>query len=470
MNEEMLNSAPQPEELQGKLRTAVDAIRTLRPPEIDIIAWKTPDEGNIHHEEQESATPSPTTQRPHCSVQRRKRLSRVFVVATTAAVAVCVWLGLGVSPSKITGPAPMVFGDTLEQIQKAKTITWKTVFYEHITNKSETETWLRETTAECAYKAPGLRREVRFDENGQIEWTEITDWIHGRRLTCDPKKKTATIKEITPCHDPAGPFDYYEKKLRESNLQWIEKRKTATGEVNIFRNAYRDYANDRDCSADVWIDATTKQLVAAYNPGADIYDHEHDLASKESPKDTYCHYMMGGGERDIRFDTPLNDSLFSLEPPEGYAVEVKQRDHVTEQETIDYLGLVAEFNDQTFPDQLPTSPSLLKKRNETLKKQDKPETLTPVERKLLDIDMRYGWRFGTVSDAPIYVFFYWAEDSIVKDSFRYLGKGVTLGDKDRIVCWYKLKDAKDPNAYRVLYGDLTVKDVVAKDLPLPVEP
>ena len=55
-------------------------------------------------------------------------------------------------------------------------------------------------------------------------------------------------------------------------------------------------------------------------------------------------------------------------------------------------------------------------------------------------------------------------------SFRYFGKGVKLGDKDAIVCWYKLKDAKDPNTYRVVYGDLSVKDVAAKDLPLPVEP
>jgi hypothetical protein len=58
----------------------------------------------------------------------------------------------------------------------------------------------------------------------------------------------------------------------------------------------------------------------------------------------------------------------------------------------------------------------------------------------------------------------------VEDSFRYLGKGVKLGEKDRIVCWYKLKDAKDANTYRVVYGDLSVKDVAVKDLPLPVGP
>ena len=63
---------------------------------------------------------------------------------------------------------------------------------------------------------------------------------------------------------------------------------------------------------------------------------------------------------------------------------------------------------------------------------------------------------------------HFVEDHTVEKSFRYLGKGVKLGDKDRIVCWYKLKDAKDANTYRVVYGDLSVKDVAPEDLPLPV--
>src|SRR5438309_1284033 len=57
--------------------------------------------------------------------------------------------------------------------------------------------------------------------------------------------------------------------------------------------------------------------------------------------------------------------------------------------------------------------------------------------------------------------------SMAENSFRYLGNGVKLGDKDRIVCWYKLKDAK---TYRVVHGDLSVRDVQAEDLPLPVQP
>jgi hypothetical protein len=38
------------------------------------------------------------------------------------------------------------------------------------------------------------------------------------------------------------------------------------------------------------------------------------------------------------------------------------------------------------------------------------------------------------------------------------------------VCWYKLKDAKDPKSYRVLYGDLSVKDDAPEGLPLGVQP
>ena len=61
---------------------------------------------------------------------------------------------------------------------------------------------------------------------------------------------------------------------------------------------------------------------------------------------------------------------------------------------------------------------------------------------------------------------FFAEENTVENSFRYLGKGVKLGDKGRIVCWYKLKGAK---AYWAVYGDLSVKDVAPEDLPLPVE-
>ena len=86
---------------------------------------------------------------------------------------------------------------------------------------------------------------------------------------------------------------------------------------------------------------------------------------------------------------------------------------------------------------------------------------TPLEQKVLDTVEYY---IDVVKGDPVGRFI---EDSTVEKSFRFLGKGVRLSDKGRVVCWYKLKGA---TTYRVVYGDLSIKDVPAEDLPLPVEP
>jgi hypothetical protein len=64
--------------------------------------------------------------------------------------------------------------------------------------------------------------------------------------------------------------------------------------------------------------------------------------------------VAGGGfvDHDIVYDTTLDDSLFSLSPPAGYELTTEDRPKVTEQQMIDYFGIVAEYNDKTFPDQV----------------------------------------------------------------------------------------------------------------------
>jgi hypothetical protein len=49
----------------------------------------------------------------------------------------------------------------------------------------------------------------------------------------------------------------------------------------------------------------------------------------------------------------------------------------------------------------------------------------------------------------------------LKDS-HYAGSGVKVGEADKAVFWY-LPEGSD--TYRVIYGDLSVKDVAAGDLP-----
>jgi outer membrane lipoprotein-sorting protein len=359
------------------------------------------------------------------------------------------------------------FAKTFEHIQKAKTMTWKSVGYEHVSTWDKKRTWAHRDVVKRAYKAPGLHRFERLDDNGQITQVEIRDFGRGRIVTLYPKEKKAVVEEIAPGHGDSGPLGSDLEKLNAPNLQWVGKRKTADGEVNVFRHAFRWFiGKECDYSNDFWIDAKTKQLVALYTPGADVYDPEHDPVKGNPPGDGRRHHIMGGGCVDIRYDVPLDDSLFSVEPPEGYAVEVKKPDRITEKEMIEYFGLVADFNDKTFPDQVfPSSWNLLEKYERAMKKPEKERA--PAAQRLWDANMLYCRRFGAASNVPMG--FLTDPDNIVKGSFRYLGKGVKLGDKNRIVCWYKLKGAKDPTTYRVLNGDLSVKDVVPKDLPLPIE-
>ena len=46
--------------------------------------------------------------------------------------------------------------------------------------------------------------------------------------------------------------------------------------------------------------------------------------------------------------------------------------------------------------------------------------------------------------------------------WKYAGSGVKLGDADKAIFWYQPKDSQ---TYRVIYGDLSVKDVAPESLP-----
>ncbi len=45
---------------------------------------------------------------------------------------------------------------------------------------------------------------------------------------------------------------------------------------------------------------------------------------------------------------------------------------------------------------------------------------------------------------------------------QYAGNGVKLGEADKAIFWYRPEGAE---TYRVIYGDLSVKDVAAENLP-----
>jgi hypothetical protein len=424
------------------------------PPVVDFDAWqKQHSDALAYLDPQQNKTIS----------KRRSLVTRTIIFATAAIVLLCVWLGL--SDFSDHGPGSGAFAQVLDQIAKAKTITWKTTFYNHATSKDGKRTWIVTETRQCAYKSPGLYREVDLDKTGKIKWVQITDNIHNRELQLCPEKKEAVIAGISASFkDSRGPFEWVNEELKKNNLQWVEKRKTATGEVNIFRHSFRDNANGRNWSYDFWIDQKTKRLVEVHVPGDDIYDPYNDPGRNNPPEKGFSTVMVGTFiNSDINLDAELDESLFQLEPPMDYTIKTKGLPQMTEKEMVDYLGIAADYNDKTFPDQVSPFMFSSDRLNKIWYKPKKERT--PAEQKLIETGDYY--RRAGMYMMPVHHF---VNYNTIEMSFLYLGKGVKLGDKDRIVCWYKLKDAKDPSTYRVVYGDLSVKDVAPEDLPLPVEP
>jgi hypothetical protein len=472
MNEIDLDASPSSDELQGVLSNAVDAVLAAPPPRADIDAWRKRYPSAL-------AWLNPPTK--HVLSQKRKHMQRVLLLAATTAAAVCVWLGSSLFHPAVMEPGAPAYGATFEfianQIENAPTITWTGIDYLHATSRDGKATWLVKRPMFYTYRSPGLSV-ARCGWGGPAhEVVTIEDGVRGRSIWLYPEEKRATIIDRGPMpasHFKNAPFGQDLKILREGNLEWVERRTLSTGNVvNIFRSTLRDENNDRYRSQDFWIDAKSKRLVAInFNgPDGNFYNPEKDPIRNNpvgKDPDPRRWSLMGTMLRDIVLDAKVDDSLFSLTAPEGYSVKHESPTHVTEQEMLDYLRAFVEFNDRAFPDEAFPAYSKLNKVNAAAGKPASQQTA--IEKKYLAMDQRYQ-PLGTPFDffRPEATFFRVTHD-FVKESFRYVGKGVKLGEKDRIVCWYKLKDAKDANTYRVVYGDLSVKDVAAKDLPLPVDP
>jgi hypothetical protein len=420
------------------------------PPSADIHAWRQRHPGAL-------AWLNP--QRFSSIAIRRKRMQRIIILTATAAATICVWLG--VAHFDTSRPGPMAFGDTIEQIQKAKTITWKTTIYERVESKDGKRHWYRAEQRKFAYKSPGLYRETDFDQKGNTCLIEITDVARKKILTLYPINKVAVVAEDARVyHDLHEPFDDAQSALKNPNLRFVEKRKTANGEVNVFRHV------EGRCFFDCWIDMKSKQLVEyRINQGDNITltDYENDPMRNAKPDDEDSGgSIVGSIDNEINYNADLDDSLFQFDIPEGYKIETKKRHYVTEQEMIDFIRILADENGQIFPDQILDIPSERYNKYRAMPKSER----SPQAQKLIDIQDHYDKL--EVRGGPVRGFL--EKNAAEWLSFRYLGKGVKIGDKDAFVCWYRLKDSKDPDMYRVVYGDLSVKDVAAKDLPLPVDP
>jgi hypothetical protein len=169
------------------------------------------------------------------------------------------------------------------------------------------------------------------------------------------------------------------------------------------------------------------------------------IESKEGQLNVIC--------RNLQFDMKMDDSLFSMEVPEGYKLQQQMEldlNSATEADFIEGLRLLAEtFNDGAFPDGVAVEDFL--KQVPMIQEKGKKLGLSPEE------DTALGKK---LQQYLLFTRFYKGDGK-----WYYRGKGVKLGEADKAIFWYRPKDS---TTYRVIYGDLHVADVARENLPEPL--
>jgi hypothetical protein len=157
--------------------------------------------------------------------------------------------------------------------------------------------------------------------------------------------------------------------------------------------------------------------------------------------------------KNIRFDVPMNESLFDMNAPEGYKVEQQELNLFgsTEEDFIEGLRIQAEkIYDGQFPDDV--SVEFYVKMAPALGEKLEKLQISDDEKMALGMKLSKGLMF---------IRFFKGEGK-----WHYAGKGVKLGDANTAIFWYRPAGLR---RYHVIYGDLTIEDANEEELPQPTE-
>jgi outer membrane lipoprotein-sorting protein len=257
----------------------------------------------------------------------------------------------------------------------------------------------------------------------------IMDISAGRSLSLQPASKLATIVELGKLPQGRSPTDFLDefKKLDAKKAKDLGEKEIDGRKVKGF------VSSEQGPPTTVWADVKTGDPVRV--------EIELPMMGKTST-------MVLS---DFAFNMPMDDSLFSLEPPAGYRVQRSDLSKMLataqnasgEDHVIAILRKYAEMSGGTFPEKIDDWSTFTKLIGNKAEKAAQPTQA--------DIDL-----MGHIGALTPFLM------TLPKDGWAYLGDGVKIGDKDRIVFWYL--DSKT-GKYHAVYGDLSAKEITAADLP-----
>jgi hypothetical protein len=408
---------------------------------------------------------------PSWQIIGRTIMKKPITKLTAAAVIIiAVLIGINQFGGKLDGTST-AWADALERIYLAQAVTYKQTFQPEGKPSFTTERMIIE---------PGLTRSVL--PHGDIM---ITDFTNGKSLHLMVLPKKALITQRIGQKQRGRLFNYLDwlRKLHEEEAEFIGQEEINGMMTDVFVSEVPFEKTT------VWVDPKTNLPVKVEekmtpNADKDIIAPSMSLSMSdfgEELKITYdvnsqtvtTHGMTksivissgrGSGKgihrkmtitmHDFAWDVKLDESLFSLEPPEGYTVEKEQFDASEESENdlIYALAFWAEMSDGMFPSKI----------NDL----GDPNKVKPLLIKKFDKDGDAGEELDQAMNEAHKILkgLYFSQEKKADKNWNYVGGRVRLGEAGTQICWWYAEDSDD---YRVIYGDLSIGNSL--EIPEPQE-
>lgn len=329
-------------------------------------------------------------------------------VAAAAIIMVAVLVGI-----ILFGPTGITFAKAVEPI-----LTAKTVILDFVLGGEDGPT-MHEVVV-------GTR--IRRTMSNMPNLTQILDLEAGKMLALDSESKTAVMVNIQG--DVQEGTKNYVEFLRQVIRQVEDGRVEKLGQRRVDgQEAVGFVGKGRNEEVTIWADAKTGHpLRIEFTIGRDF------------------RVVM----KNFQFDVPLDAGLVSMDAPAGYTLRQTQLDMsgATEADFVESLRIWAEIiGDGAFPEAIGSEQTM---------KQIPLLVQKLIVRNIPEAEgVETGMKFGRGM-----LFHQMLEHR--KCQWGYTGAGVKLGDAQKPVFWYQPQGS---DTFRVIYGDLSIKDVAAENLP-----
>jgi outer membrane lipoprotein-sorting protein len=339
-------------------------------------------------------------------------------IAATAAIIIAVLIGF-----LTIGSSTPAFAEIVKPFLTARTASFKmTMEVEGVPTQ----------TFDCLYAEPIRMRQTNKEQGAIV----ISDLQKGKIVTLMPAQKKAYVMELenVPDDQDQSGFNLF-GEIRKHILE-AQKSEDASveflGEKKINDMTTIGYhVKKPGVEITVWADPKTKLPV--------------QLTNTMEPTT----YTM----TEIVFDVEFDESLLSLEIPAEYTVHTMQVDasEPTEEDLINMFRIWAEHMDDSLPSTLEMNE--ITEFVQYQRKKLKEQGFEPTEKVMLE------WQ-QTITSMGRGGMFVQALPS--ESDWHYAGKDVKFGEAEKPIFWYRPEGSQN---YRVIYGDLSIKDVAPENLP-----